>query len=440
MIARPDAELGYVMSLLLHDDEEFTEAPMMRYFDCATRIEPADIQNNSLRSLLYCILGGFKGENSTSLTLAAQYLQQPLPFIQGRAAIIDYKATDQYAREILNHLERQSLTGAAASVDSIASDDDLTAEEKLTKMREQLAQVEVDVEEQRLTTVAGMDERWYSALQQRQADIAAGVVRMTFPGPWLDRIEDHVPYLFNGDMILVTAESGVGKSSFGGQFFDGNLQRGLPGIRFRFEDSDEKAGARRALRTMSGAVSKEGELLGVPSDRLMGPVVLKDKEWKVIRHSRGQLDGWAERGIEVFCYGWDMERVVSLLRRFKMTHDIKFAIFDYLNKATLSSTKLRGYGLFGARGQDAELIKTATEELGIVSLLIQQENPISKMPFETTMSLQKSQVWVSLRRELDDETGERPDTGIVWIRKANMGKTIKLKSVFASRFLMWKID
>ena len=179
-------------------------------------------------------------------------------------------------------------------------------------------------------------------------------------------------------LILVTAESGVGKSSFGGQFFDGNLQRGLPGIRFRFEDSDEKAGARRALRTMSGAVSKEGEILGVASDRLMGPHILRDKEWKVIRQSRGQLDGWAERGIEVFCYGWDMERVVSLLRRFKMTHDIKFAIFDYLNKATLSSTKLRGYGLFGARGQDAELIKTSPSifhvdgiqfGLGIISFL-----------------------------------------------------------------------
>lgn len=450
LLSRHDAELGYVLSLLRGPGED-RDTPILRLASCDVLIEPTDLKDPTLRTLLRFVQVSAMDETPVSYKLAATVIKQDEAWLVEQALTVDTDATDLYAREISRYTQADRLGYAAAQIQSISTDDNLTTDEKRDLMQQRLSQIDLADTQARIDTIVGMDEKWLEAFEQRQEDIRKGKIRIAFPST-LKGLNGFVPYLFPGDMVLITGESGVGKSSFGGQIFDGNIERTknvtekderqgkkiLRGIRFRFEDSNEKAGARRLLRMMEGAETKDGRKIGVDSSRLMAPVILRDYEYRIIELTRQAFAEWGQRGIEVFCYGWDMERTIGVLRKFKTSHDIDFAVFDYLNKAHLDHRKLRNYGLFGARGHDAELIKTATEELGIITFLIQQENPQNGMPFETTMSLQKSQVWISLQRELLD-TGERTPDATVWIRKANMGRTQKVPARFDGQFLTWRL-
>ena len=429
MLTQSEAERGLVFSLLRRPGEDGMEA-LERVALLPVAVEPEDIVDAQLRKLMAVILENGAKEVSTSTKLAAQATGlDEFDLIQG-AESIDPSAINVYAFAVQHHTLKRAVTYAAE--DAVEAARSLTPAEALDRINEHFSGISTASEEDRIGTINQRVDEGRQMLIARQQSMSNGDERVSFP---LTRVNHMVPYLLPGQMILLTGQTKVGKSSFAAQLYDANIKRGLRGIYFHFEDTPEVMDLRRIARQMAryGA--------GGVALRTMLANILTTEQWEKIEEIRSSITEWGERGTEVYAAGWSMEQVCRVWWRLCMQakaagDPIDFVVVDYLNKAELSPQKLRAYGLYAARGRDAELVKRTSEATRVVSFLVQQEG-IDGNPYETKQSWQKSQAWISLQRERQGDQSLSL-TGQVVVKNANMGSTGAVPAEFLPEYMLWQ--
>lgn len=420
-LTKTQAETGYVLSLLRGPGEP-AEAPLDRLASMPFSIEPGDITAGRLRQTLGLILDHAKRSISLSIRYAAQALGADEGKLLDAVEAIDPTAVLLYGEAILEHNARTELLSAAEEASALALGEPSDA---LNEILSRFAGISSAREDTRIRTLPDTVTEGLTWLQDYQGKMKRGDIRLAFP---FSRLNDRIPYIFPGHCILVTAGTKVGKTAWASQVFDWNIKRGLRGIYFHFEDSVEVMALKRLGRQMATAQH------GVSVHRMLSKV-LRDQEMEIISETATDILEWAEAGVMVHCAGWEMEQVIRVWRRYALRDWVDFVVIDYLNKASLSPAKLRGYGQFGSRGLDAELVKTTAEQTRTTAIMLQQENDEGK-PFQTRESAHKFQVWISLTRErLEDQSlGEE---GEMIIKNANMGGTGAIPATFYSDYLVW---
>ena len=429
MLSQPEAEQGLVYGLLRGPDEEIGEA-LVRVASLPIAIEPADIGDKTLNTLLALILKNAEREVATSTRLAAQALGTDEFDLVQSVERVDRGAIRVYAEAVAYHSARRDIVFAANKATDAARDQ--APSEALDTISAGFAAIVLSSEKDRIASVTERTTQGRESLEHRQAAMRNGEVRIVFP---MEGLNNLVPYLLPGQVVLCTGATKTGKSSWAGQFFDYNVKRGMKGLLFHFEDTPEVMDLRRIARQMP-TMGRDG----VPLRRLLGEV-LSSKEWEKVEAVRTDIAEWGHRGTEIYASGWTMEQVIRIWRRLCIRASvagdpIQFVIVDYLNKAELSPQKLKNFGgVFGSRGRDAELIKQATEATSVVSLLVQQEG-INGHPYETKQSSQKSQVWISLARDRLDNHALNP-VGEIIVKNANLGSTGAVPAEFWAHWMLW---
>ena len=429
MLTQGEAERGLVFSLLRRPGEDGMEV-LERMALLPVAVEPEDIADMQLRSLMAVVLENGGKEVSTSTRLAAQATgMDEFDLIQGVESV-DPNALNIYAYAVQHHSLKRAV--ASAAEDAVEAARSLSPREALDRINTHFSGISTASEDDRIGTINQRIEEGRQALIARQQSMSNGEERVSFPMAGLNRM---VPYLLTGQMILVTGQTGFKGSWLGLWLYDANIKRGLRGVYFHFEDTPEVMDLRRIARQMAryGA--------GGVALRTMLANILTVEQWEKIEEVRNSITEWGEQGTEVYAAGWSMEQVCRVWWRLCMQakaagDPIDFVVVDYLNKAELSPQKLRAYGLYAARGRDAELVKRTSEATGAVSFLVQQEG-VDGHPYETKQSWQKSQGWISLQRERLPDQSLSP-TGQVVVKNANMGSTGAVQAEFIAKYMLWK--
>jgi len=431
VLTQKEAEIGLVFSLIRRPGES-TEDALARYADLPP-IDADDIGDKSLRQLFQVIEQNAADDLATSTRLAAQATGIDEFEIVQRVESVDPDALAVYARDVLHHArQRQIKSAAETAVQAAAKDPD----QALDEIAGAFAQIDLASDDGRIGTIEERLKTGHIGLLQLQEEIRSGRPRPRFPLPGLNRL---IPLVLPGQVILLTAKSKVGKTAFASQMFDINVASGLRGVYFHFEDTPQVMHLRRVARTQASfydfanARPKAGYTTA-PFYRLLGKapsgelgVTLTDKELETVEAATKLAESLLDnRGIEVYCAGWPMKRVIRIWRKLHLRLQAKgekldFVVIDYLNKADVSLREVGILGMHGARGRDTELVKQTAEALDCVAFLLQQESD-EGLPYETRQSLQESQAWISLQRErmLD---GSLNPYGKAVVKNANMGET-----------------
>jgi len=428
-ISQQESERSLVFGLIRRPGEDVDEA-LERFATLPQAIEPEDIADPQLRKLYEVIMDNAFHDLATSSRLASQATGIDEFEISEAAADVDLAAIPVYAQAVGYHSRRRQIDGAARDITDIAQKE--KPDRALDRMQERLSDVSLGAERERISTLLAQSDAGRAALQARQNSMRGGEIRVTFPIPDMNEL---LPYLLPGQMVLITGQTKVGKSSFASQLFDYNVRRGMRGLYFHFEDTPEVMDLRRIARLMTAYGTN-----GVTLRQLLGEV-LNDRQQEMVEEVRRSIATWGDLGKEIYCAGWSMEKVVRIWLREctkarVMGDPVRFVVVDYLNKAELHPKKLKNYGLFAARGRDAELVKRTAEATGAIAFLVQQEG-IDGNPYETKQSAQKSQAWVSLVRERLD-TYALDLEGKVIVKNANMGKTGSIRVAFDPTWMSWR--
>jgi replicative DNA helicase len=421
-------ERDLVLSLYRRPGEP-PDAALSRIASLPPALTADYITDESLRKQLKLILdNAWQRELSTTAVLASNVLKIDQFDLARGIAEVDPTALSVYVESVLIEHDRRGLREAARKIDSIVGSKD--PREALNDAMSELSLVELSSETSRLMTVSQRSKLGRRLLAERQELLRSNAPRVAFP---IADLNEMIPYLMPGWMILVTAESGIGKSSFVGQMADYNGRRGLSTAVFHFEDTPEVMDVRQIARQSWG---QDG---GGYSTRKMLSTVMDDEDIAATGSIRDDIELWGDTSYEFYAGGMTMESVCHAWRRLAMRgrysgNQLRLVILDYLNKATITAAKSRTHsGLFGARGYDAELAKRTTESTGVVTVIVQQE--VDNRPYETNQARQKAQVYISLRR---DETARgHSESGEIKVLKANLGRTGTISVRFASDGMLW---
>jgi hypothetical protein len=294
--------------------------------------------------------------------------------------------------------------------------------------------------EKRVYSLAEQAAVFLTAFDEDQARFTNHEIRPAFP---LARLNEMVPRIMDDDIILVTAKSKTGKSSFSTQFAYTNARTGLNVAYFHFEDPPARVGYRRAAQTQvflsQSTRERFGNPWGLPYGKMMAKE-LTDQEKAYVRFLTQMAIREAGTNLTyVYASGWTCEKMVSVWRQLHKQRPFDLVIVDYLNKMALSSTKLRNYGQWGSRGQDVELIK---QEAGrpnarVPVVLVQQENEDGTAR-DSKDSYIKAQVWISLQRNPVESDPDRfEDDGEVVVKRANDGTTGAIPAMFYPPYMIW---
>lgn len=445
MLDQRAAEEGLVISLLRRPGEK-KDVTLARVANLPPALTEESVQNPRLRKLLAVVLANADRDIATSVSLAARSSDWDEFDLRGLVEATDADALSLYVESVLYYQAKRQISSAAENALEAARSE--SPEQAIDRITQEFARISLS-DEDRIGTIAERARVGGESFRRRQEAMKRGDTRLAFPIPRLNYL---LPTILPGQVILLTAGSKIGKTSFASQMFDYNVRRGLRGIYFHFEDTTEVMHLRRVargmVRFMDGSTWKPTRPIAT-WNRLIGrkdgdfPPYLTEKEMESVRLVEESIAReLGDRGIEVYSAGWTMQRVARVWRRLNTKarnagHKIDFVVIDYLNKAALRPDTLRSLGnnIYAARGLDVELIKQTAEELGIIAILLQQESD-EGLPYETRQSLQKSQAWLSLQRERYDN-GELSKQGFVHVRNANMGETGRVSVRLLAQFMLW---
>lgn len=389
------------------------------------------ISNPSLRKQLELILSNAWGnELATTTTLAVKMLRLDSFELASGIASVDPSGLPVYAEAVLRASDTRALQAVVCEAKTLAAENPAKAarDDIYTK----LSSLEMSTEVSRLMSISDRSRLGRRLIAERQTLLRSDEPRVAFP---INELNDMIPYLMPGWMILVQAEPGVGKSSFAGQMADYTSKRGMSVLTIHFEDTPEMMDTRQTIR--QGWHINENSTLG---DRLLGSI-LTAEELQRVDTIHDDVESWGDNSYEFYAGGMTMEAACHVWRQVAVRgrysgNKLRLVIIDYLNKATIKPEKSRTHsGLFGARGYDTELVKQTAEETGVIAVLLQQER--DDIPYETKQGWQKSQVNLSLKREETATMGRNP-YGNIDVRKANLGRCGKIAVEFIEEGLLWR--
>jgi hypothetical protein len=429
-----DAELGLVSALLMHPFDSEGDA-LNRVAALKINVGSEHFEDPLLGEAFEVITQNARESVAVSPLLLAQIMENRLN-MTGAEPVSQPSAVQVYAREVVRHynLRRLGSVGQQALNTGADTDPELVASELLQQL------TGLDSGEERYIHTATESTRLFlDELARDQENIRSGHVGFDFnffqgrdtSGVTRFPVREMIPMIMGGWVILLTAGTKVGKSTLGWQLAEWNVaENGLRGVYFHFEDPPKMINYRRVARR-GLRVDQSYD----PSLKTMLGSVLRPEQLEKIGKVYQEVSTWGDRLTEVYCAGWTMEQVVRTLHRLHLQQPVDFWIIDYLNKATLSPKKLRDYGVFVARGQDVELVKNAAEQTGTVAVLIQQD--IDGKPYETNASIQKSQVWLRIQRDIAESDGRMMPQGDLIIERANMGATGRMPITLVTGPLVW---
>jgi len=214
--------------------------------------------------------------------------------------------------------------------------------------------------------------------------------RLTFP--WM-ALRERVSWIRPGMIVLVGAESGVGKTMFLECCAEEWAKQGYRVVFFHFELSHQVMLDRLMCR-QAGVPMAELET-GALDNRVTETVA--------------ELYDWIGRINYVHCPGWPMSRVVGTARQLAAKGECDVIMVDYLQKAYLPA-KTAGLTPAQVRGQQVEVLKTLAEQMEMPILLTSQLNRTSqqygrKVRFsirDTGEADEKANVVLLLDREILD--------------------------------------
>lgn len=421
-------ERNYVLSMLKRDGEDGTDT-LGRVYD--NWLDATEIQHATLRRILIFVQDNAARDLATSATVAAQYLDIDRVWLEEQMAEIDHTATSLYADLVTENLATETLHELGKRL----QEDGLSSVQMMDDLHVEIAQIKLAQEKERIITADQNQREFMDWVYQQQEYIKSGKQRIAFPRefPLLDEM---IPYLFPGNVVLVTAKTKVGKSTFAQQWFDDSCKRGFRCVYCHFEDTPVMMGLKRLVREngWNGYHPDTGEHIGPDMSKLLTGVLSND-ELEFAKWQTGKISDWTPRGTQIYCADWEMKHVARVLKRMHMQQPIDFLVIDYLNKANVNSQDIRYLGIFEARARDSEIVKVLTEELSCITCLVQQEGD-EGLPFQTRQGAQKSQVYISLQRDrLPD--GSLDLAGDVVVMNANLGATGKVPVEFNPRWMLW---
>ena len=248
-------------------------------------------------------------------------------------------------------------------------------------------------------------EMFFTVQTQRIEELAAigsgtALARVDFP--W-KALRQFISYLRPGMLAMVVADSSVGKTSFMECCAEYWARQGLQVTFFHLELPHQFMIDRRMCRQS-----------GVPMR-----VVESGTVTAAMEDANGAMSLWHGGIHYVHCPGWTAQRIATQMRLLHSKGLCDVAVVDYMQKMRL--LRERGQNDAAAIGDQAEVIKTALEQLGIPAILGSQVNRAS-LAFErkTAQAVrgsgepgEKSNVVITLDREILNQDATDPAGNVI---------------------------
>ena len=295
---------------------------------------------------------------------------------------------------------------------------------------------EVDIQHRDALTVQEQSAIGLKMYEERIDEIASGKIRVAFPWSQLNSL---VPFIYPDDLILVTGQSKMGKSSAAHQIAMSNANR-MKVLYFHNEDNELKMFLRRIAQAQSSRdpMMRGPSVMGTLDYRNLLSSSVKDPKImeRLYAESNYIYQHIGDNIIYVYCAGWTAQQIVQLWRTLRRQQDIGLVIIDYLNKIDNYDTVSNLGSVPYAMEYGVELIKRESGRKGSMTpcILVQQENE-DESTRDTRSSYIKSQVHVSFRRDLDDN-GMLP-SGRIAVKRANDGMTGSFGATFHPEYMVW---
>jgi replicative DNA helicase len=237
----------------------------------------------------------------------------------------------------------------------------------------------------------------------------------------------YTPSLVDGDMVVIVAESGVGKTSFMLDQAEYLWEQGYHGVVYHFELSTNKMLDRRMARAtgVSLRVLQDGR-------REKGDVYafMNDSELQSVEEAIGLQETWPGSLALRHCPGWTWEQLCGDIRIRAQEGTLDFVVVDYFNKVQVKPT--RGSYLTYDIGRGLELFNTTLEDHWVTGFIAAQFDKSVKRSKSKLKSVadardsaeldDKSNVGMYLHSPRDPDTGRRAKTVEVHITKCNAGE------------------
>ena len=242
-----------------------------------------------------------------------------------------------------------------------------------------------------------------------------------------------------GQMAIITAADGVGKSAYLANIAENWAMRGNQVVLVHYEDDHEYKLHRRMARWS-----------GIPLERLEdGTLSLEDLRKKDEANTR--IMAWTDNLHYLHTPGWTMAQTLKELQRLRNDGLCDIAVIDYLDKARPDrrQMKLFGHNVWERQADDAEQLKAWGERNNTPILTATQGNKGMQRPGLKTRAdiqgsgqkSQKSQLVIILSRDIlespqmmDDGTmlseGDYSPIVNVRIDKQNRGKKLTFQQFF----------
>jgi replicative DNA helicase len=323
-------------------------------------VEPADFWDSGHQAVYAAMVSLYNEHQPVNVVTVIDQLKQDrqLDSLGGGAYVTSLVRPDVWAADVDGFCKIVSRLGvlrrtidAASQIARLAYQDEAVPDEVLNKARSLIDSVSrTGLDDSVLSWTDSLGE-WMAGQVRREDEQERKPMRF----PW-DALSRRVPWLRPGMLVVVGADSGVGKTAFLENCAEYWSQVGYRTSFFHFELSHQVMLDRRMARWSGVPITRieEGIL-----DQKVNDAIQRLSEW------RG--------GIEyIHCPGWTMSKVAGTARKLAARGLADAVIVDYLQKARLNF----GDGLTPAqvRGQQVEVLKVLAEQLAIPVLLASQVN------------------------------------------------------------------
>ncbi len=276
-------------------------------------------------------------------------------------------------------------------------------------------------------------------MNKREGEL--GKSKMHFAWPELNK---YSPSFVDGDMIIMVAESGAGKTTLMEQQAEFMWMSGFHGIYYHLELNLDKMADRRMARAtgVPYRVLQDGRQDG------SSYTYLEDEERTLIRSAIANQARWPGSLTLKHCPGWTMQQICGDMKVRASEGRLDYVVIDYFNKVRAVTT--RGSYITYDLGDAVELFKVTLEELYLVGVMAAQIDKEAKKSTgmlsvasarDTAVLDDKSNVGMWLKRPIDPITGERAFKADVYITKCNAGYEGKASLMFEGpRFRLVSID
>lgn len=246
--------------------------------------------------------------------------------------------------------------------------------------------------------------------------------KMRFKWPDLNRLS---PSFVGGDMMILVAESGAGKTSLMEDQAEFLWEEGYHGVFYHLELSTTRMADRRMARATGIPLRALQDGRGEAEGR---KAYLTSEEQTLVDGAIARQDSWPGSLALKHCPGWTMPKICADIRLRADSGKLDFVVIDYFNKVGLIR-KSGSYATFDL-GMSIEVYKATLEELLLFGLMAAQFPKGNDRRHRRTVEdardtkelADKANIGAVLDRPVDEATGRRQAIAELRITKCNVGE------------------